>query len=163
MIQKFFGMTIILLCATTFVFAQEKTSKMSIDEAAIRANVEQIAKGWNMKSAAEFAKPFAEDSDYVVSNGYHIKSMVANVKEIQVVFETREKHSIVSNTVEQIRFLRPDVAVIHVLGARKVVQGDSTQEVKGRITMVMVKNKGKWEIVAFQNTPIQEFEAKGEK
>ncbi len=163
MIQKNFGMIIILLCATTFVFTQEKISKMNKDEAAIRANVEQIAKGWNMKSAAEFAKPFAEDSDYVVNNGFHVKGIVANVKDIQAVFETREKHSVLSYTVEQIRFLRPDVAVVHALTARKMVQGDSTQEGKGRITMVMTKNKDKWEIVAYQNTPIQEFEAKGEK
>lgn len=33
--------------------------KPSEDEAMIRANVEQMAKGWNTKSSAEFAKPFA--------------------------------------------------------------------------------------------------------
>ncbi len=162
MSRNFRVLIFVLFIASVNSYAQTIDNK-SEDEAAIRANVEQMAKGWNMKSAAEFAKPFAEDSDYVVNNGFHVKGIVANVKEIQFVFETREKHSVVSYTVEQIRFLRPDVAVVHALTARKMVQGDSTQEGKGRITMVMTKNKDKWEIVAYQNTPIQEFEAKGEK
>jgi len=114
MIQKYFGMTIILICAATFVFAQEKNSKMSKDEAAIRANVEQMAKGWNMKSGAEFAKPFAEDADYVVVNGAHIKGRAANAGGHQQIFNTIYKDSRNAGTVKQIRFVRPDVAIVHV-------------------------------------------------
>ena len=33
------------------------------DEAAIRENVRQMDAGWNTKSGALFAKPFAEDAD----------------------------------------------------------------------------------------------------
>lgn len=78
MLRKFPGTAIILICAAAFISAQEKTSKTSEDETAIRANVEQMVKGWNMKSGAEFAKPFAEDFDYVVINGMHIKGRAAN-------------------------------------------------------------------------------------
>ena len=66
----------------------QKTDSKAKDEAMIRANVEQMAKGWNMKSGAEFAKPFAEDSDYVVINGMHLKGRVANAEAHQRIFDT---------------------------------------------------------------------------
>ena len=58
---KIIAVTIVILCAANGLFAQEKTSKTSRDEAMIRGIVEQVVKGWNVKSGAEFARPFAED------------------------------------------------------------------------------------------------------
>lgn len=126
----------------------------SADKALIRANVEQMAKGWNTKSSAEFAKPFAENADYVVNNGMHIKNFPANVSGLQHLFETIEKNTVVTYTVEQISFLRPEVAVVHVVGEMKD-RVDTTQSGKGRITLVMTKEKGKWMIATFQNTGIR--------
>ncbi len=156
MIQKYFGMTIILICAATFVFAQEKNSKMSKDEAAIRANVEQMAKGWNMKSGAEFAKPFAEDADYVVVNGAHIKGRAANAAGHQQIFDTIYKDSRNAWTIKQIRFVRPDVAVVHVEWNLSFKVNGEEQKGHALSTMVMTKEKGKWSIAAFQNTAIQQ-------
>jgi len=156
MIQKYFGMTIILICAATFVFAQEKNSKMSKDEAAIRANVEQMAKGWNMKSGAEFAKPFAEDADYVVVNGAHIKGRAANAAGHQQIFDTIYKDSRNAGTVKQIRFVRLDVAVVHVEWNLSFKVNGEEQKGHALSTMVMTKEKGKWSIAAFQNTAIQQ-------
>ena len=134
-------------------FAQTNSTKAE-DEKAIRANLEQMVKGWNMKSGEEFAKPFAEDSDYVIVNGTHIKGRAANAKGHQQIFDTIYKDVDVAGTVEQIRFLRPDVALVHAL-AERFPKTDKNQTTKGRITLVMVKNNGKWEIAAFQNTQIQ--------
>lgn len=156
MIQKYFGMTIILICAATFVFAQEKNSKMSKDEAAIRANVEQMAKGWNMKSGTEFAKPFAEDADYVVVNGAHIKGRAANAAGHQQIFDTIYKDSRNAGTVKQIRFVRPDVAIVHVEWNLSFKVNGEEQKGHALSTMVMTKEKGKWSIAAFQNTAIQQ-------
>ena len=128
--------------------------KPSEDEVMIRANVEQMAKGWNTKSSLEFAKPFAANADYVVNNGMHIKNFPSNVSGLQRLFETVEKNTTVTYTVEQIRFLRPDVAVVHIVGDMKD-QGDTTQSGKGRITLVMTKEKGKWMIATFQNTGVR--------
>ena len=162
MLKNLTILVFVLFIANVNSYAQKDDSKIQ-DESAIRANIEQMMKGWNTKSGAEFAKPFAEDSDYVVVNGMHIKGRAANAQGHQQIFDTIYKDSNVSLKVEQIRFLRPDVAVVHVHTTLKVKQRDSTSEHSGRITMVMTKNKDKWEIAAFQNTPIQEFQAKGEK
>lgn len=157
MYSKITNVILILVFTAVSFYAQEKakTSDASRDDAAIRANVEQMAKGWNAKSGAEFAKPFAEDADYVIVNGIHIKGRSAIDKGHQGIFDTIYKNSTLAVSVEQIRFLRPDVALVHFRSALSVTQESSTRTYNGRITLLMTKNKDKWEIAAFQNTQIQ--------
>lgn len=157
MYSKITGVVLILMLAIAGTYAQEKTkvSDTGKDETAIRDGVEQMVKGWNMKSGAEFAKPFAEDADYVVINGMKIKGRAAIAQGHQGIFDTFYKNSTLEYAVEQLRFLRADVAVVHVAAALKVTQGDAAQIGNARITLVMTKNKDKWEIAAFQNTSIQ--------
>lgn len=134
----------------------QKTNDQSTDETAIRAQVAQMMSGWNAKSGAEFAKPFAEDADYVVINGMQIKGRTAIAKGHQGIFDTVYKNSTISYTVDSIRFLRADVAVVHVAGSLKVTRGDSTQTGNAKMTLVMTKTGDRWEIAAFQNTSVQE-------
>lgn len=124
------------------------------DEAAIRENVRQMEDGWNTKSGALFAKPFAADADYVIINGMQIKGRDIIDKGHQRLFETTFKNSILSLSVKQLRFLRPDIAVVHVAGHNKIRQGEETREGDATITLVMTKDKGEWKIAAFQNTEV---------
>lgn len=126
------------------------------DDAAIRENVRQLEAGWNAKSGALFAKPFAEDADYVVINGLHLRGREAIDKSHQHIFETFMKETTVSLTVKQTRYVRSDVAVVHV-GARlksSPASAGGAREGEGAITLVMSKEKGGWQIVAFQNTSV---------
>ena len=122
------------------------------DEAAIRESVKQLETGWNTKSGAVFAKPFAEDADYVVINGMYFKGRAAIETAHQRIFDTIFKDTKISLTVKQIRFLRSDVAVIHVNGHRdgptKELTGDAI------LTLVMTKEQQGWTIAAFQNTSV---------
>lgn len=124
------------------------------DEAAIRENVRQMEAGWNTKSGALFAKPFAPDADYVVVNGMHMRGREAIEQSHQRIFDTFFKNSTLSLSVKQLRFLRPDVAVVHVLGHNRTRQGEETREIDAIITLVLTKEKGDWKIAAFQNTPV---------
>ena len=150
-----FTILIFVLIISAAVTNAQKTDDKSADETAIRAQVEQMMKGWNAKNGVEFAKPFAEDADYVVINGRQIKGRTAIAKAHQGIFDTIYKNSTISYTVETIRFLRSDVAVVHVAGSLKVTEGDSNRTTNARITLVVTKTDGKWEIAAFQNTEVQ--------
>ncbi len=154
---KTFTLTIIMLCAAISIFAQgkTKTSETNKDEAMIRANVKQMETGWNAKSGAEFAKPFAEDSDFVIINGMHIKGRAANANGHQQIFDTIYKDSRLAATVKQIRFLRPDVAVVHIESNLTFKLNGEEKKGNGFVTLVMTREKGKWSIAAFQNTAIQ--------
>ena len=122
------------------------------DEAAIRESVKQMETGWNTKSGALFAKPFAEDADYVVINGMYIKGRATIESAHQRIFDTIYKDTNITLTVKQIRFLRPDVAVVHVEGHRT----SSTQALAqdAMMTLLMTKEKLGWMISAFQNTAV---------
>jgi uncharacterized protein (TIGR02246 family) len=124
------------------------------DEAAIRDNVRQMETGWNRKSGALFAKPFAEDADYVVINGMHIRGREAIDKGHQHIFDTIMKETTLSLAVERIRHLRPDVAIVHVRARGTTPQPAGPRETEARITLVMSKEKDGWRIAAFQNTEV---------
>ncbi|HEV2763011.1 MAG TPA: SgcJ/EcaC family oxidoreductase [Pyrinomonadaceae bacterium] len=125
------------------------------DEAAVRENVKSMETGWNTKSGATFAKPFAEDADYVIVNGTHIQGKTAIDKGHQQIFDTIYKNSTLALTVKQVRFLRPDVALAHVAARMKVGDGPAKGEWDALISMVMLKDPGGWKIASFQNTPVQ--------
>ena len=122
------------------------------DEAAMRENVRQMEAGWNAKSGALFAEPFAVDADYVVINGMYIKGREAIAQAHQQIFDTIYKESTLSLSVKQVRRLRPDVAVVHVTGSNKTQRDGETRVSEAIITLVITKEKGVWKIAAFQNT-----------
>lgn len=127
-------------------------SNHTTDEAAIRENVKHMETGWNTKSGALFAKPFAEDADYVVINGMYIKGRSVIETAHQRIFDTIYKDTTINLAVKQIRFLRPDVAVVHVNARRNGPTKELTTE--ALLTLFMTKEKAGWTIAAFQNTQV---------
>jgi uncharacterized protein (TIGR02246 family) len=124
------------------------------DDAALRENVRQLESGWNAKSGAQFAKPFAEDADYVIINGGQIKGRAAIAEGHQRIFDTVYKETVLSLSVKQVRMLRADVAVVHVSGRLKSSSGADARETGAVMTLVMTKEDGVWKISAFQNTAV---------
>jgi uncharacterized protein (TIGR02246 family) len=122
------------------------------DEAAMRESVKQMETGWNTKSGALFAKPFAEDADYVVINGNYIKGRAVIESQHQRIFDTIYKDTSLTLMVKQIRFLRADVAVVHVEGHRSSTVNALVQD--AMMTLMMTKEKQGWVITAFQNTAV---------
>lgn len=148
--MKYFGITLIaFLMIVSIVNAQDSRST---DEAAVREQVKQMETGWNTKSGADFAKPFAEDADYVVINGMHLKGRTAIAAGHQQIFDTIYKDTKITLAIKQIRFLRPDVAVVHVNAHREGPTKELTAD--ALLTLVTTKEKHGWTIAAFQNTQV---------
>lgn len=137
----------ILACALQ---AAAQTQTAGGDDALLRDNVRQLEAGWNAKSGAAFAKPFAEDADYVVINGTQIKGREAIAQGHQRIFDTVYRDSTLTLSVRQVRMPRADVAVVHVNAHLK----SGAQEADAVITLVMTKEGGAWKIAAFQNTSV---------
>lgn len=126
------------------------------DETAIRQVVKQVEDGWNAHDGRAFAAPFAPDAEYVVINGARVTGREAIEKGHAAIFTTIYKDSHNVGTVKSIRFLRPDVAVVHVEWNLEFSVGGETRKGHAMNTMVMTKDGGKWSIAAFQNTSIEE-------
>ena len=156
-VRVFSTFALIVFC-TSLISAQttQRSTNHEKDEAAIKAKLEQVVAGWNAKSGEAFARPFTENADVVVVTGFHIKTRAEIAKQHQLLFDGMFKDVALSEyKIEQIRYLRPDVVLVHVLGQR-TDESDKTKTKSGRLTFVMVKNKGQWQIEAFQNTLIQQ-------
>jgi uncharacterized protein (TIGR02246 family) len=124
------------------------------DEGTIRENVKMMETGWNAKKGELFAKPFTLDADYVVINGMYFQGRAAIGKAHQQIFDTFHKNTTISLSVRQIRFLRPDVALVHVSGRLEGSENGKQFVSNASMTMVMTREKEGWKIAAFQNTEV---------
>ena len=111
----------------------------SAEEAAVRQVVKQVEDAWNAHDGKAFAAPFAADADYVVVNGMKLKGREAIEAGHTQIFTTIYKESHNVATVRSIRFLRPDVAIVHVEWNLEFSVGGETRKGHAMNTMVMAK------------------------
>jgi uncharacterized protein (TIGR02246 family) len=127
------------------------------DEAAIRAAVRQLMDGWNAGDGQAFAAPFADDADYTVWDGMYIKGRQTIAAGHQHIFDTVYKGTTNQIEVEEVRFLREDVALARARACLYTPEGEVAGTAFGngvKPLFVLTKTNGHWQIDAFQNTPV---------
>jgi uncharacterized protein (TIGR02246 family) len=136
--------------------ASQERPEQAADEAAIRAVIQKNADAWAAGSGAAFAAQFAEQADYIPPTGNRVHGRPAIARSMQQIFDTIYKGARLWVQIQDIRLVRPDVAVAHV-GAAIVVPKSAPDPAKpGSIqTYVLSRHDGAWQIEAFQNTMIQ--------
>ena len=135
--------------------AAQTTQKAPSDETSVRQVVQRVEEGWNTHDGKAFAAQFAVDADYVVVNGMYAKGRDEIEKGHTALFNSIYKDSRNVATIKSVRFLRKDVAVVHVEWNLDFTAGGKSQKGHALNTMIMTRDEGKWSIAAFQNTPIQ--------
>jgi uncharacterized protein (TIGR02246 family) len=137
--------------------SEPSSSSRSADEDAIRALYQQSVEGWNKGSGEAFAAPFAGDGDLVGFDGTHLKGRQEIASFHQQLFDTFVKGSRLIGKVRSVRFLTPDVAVLHAVGGTIMAgQSDIEPERNSVQTLVALKDsRGEWHLAAFQNTRAQ--------
>jgi uncharacterized protein (TIGR02246 family) len=126
------------------------------DEAAVRALYEQLMAGWNSGSAEAFAALFAEDGDFIAFDGSHFKGHEDIVSFHRPLFETHLKGTRLVGRVKSVRFLSPDVALMHAFGGTVMRRKSAPSPERNSIqTLVATKRDGEWRLAAFQNTRVR--------
>jgi uncharacterized protein (TIGR02246 family) len=125
------------------------------DETSIRAEIKNLEDGWAKKDGNLFAKPFAENADYVVVNGNHLKGKKAIAEGHQFIFDSFYKETFIKADIQSIRYIRPDIALVHVAGHMTGKSNGQVVDTKSFMTMTMEKTASGWQIAAFQNTAVQ--------
>ncbi|HYG80706.1 MAG TPA: SgcJ/EcaC family oxidoreductase [Pyrinomonadaceae bacterium] len=153
-VRPLFALTVVAACALTAAAqGPQKSDPQTQDEAAIRENVRKMEEGWNTKNATLFAEPYAEDGDGVAIGGFVGKGRELIEKVHWGMFKGDFKDSTIALKVRQLRFLRPDVALVQIDNTNTFRQGSQVKhEYKSVITLVMTKEAGRWKIASFQNT-----------
>lgn len=126
------------------------------EEAAVRTLYQRLMDGWNKGSGEAFASVFTEDGDLVAFDGTHFHGRAEIAPFHQELFDKWLKGSRLVGQVKDVRFLSPEIAVIHAVGST-VLRGKSrpAPERDSIQTLVAVREAGEWRVAAFQNTRLR--------
>ena len=114
--------------------------------------VYELEKGWNAADGAGFARPFAEDADFVNIRGEHFRTREAISKGHQTIFDTIYKGSSVHFEVSSVRALDSGILLAHVKSTLRAPSGPLQGEHHSLFTIVAIQDGNQWRIAAFHNT-----------
>ena len=131
------------------------------DEQAIRDVLARFYEGWNTHDADKMVSVYADDIDHINVSAEWKKGKAVIKEAARKLHAGPAKNDRKTFTVEKIRFIKPDVAVIQVrslsTGPGSACGGCGTLG-----TYVMTKDTGQWLVVSFTNVEY-ELDPKGKK
>lgn len=129
------------------------------DEKAIEGVLHSLYEAWMNGDADAYADHFTPEAEYVAFDGSLAKGRKAIAESHRPLFTGFLKGSKPVSEWQTIRFLTPEVAVVHGMGA--ILLRHQTRPAKGRRsiqTTVLVRTPEGWQIAAFQNTRYRPWE-----
>ena len=121
------------------------------DEQAIRGLVTAFVEGWNAGDGYACARPFSEDADFTAVTGARIKGKDligrGHVEILATVFRGTRNTA----TVNDISFLRPDVAVADVTFRIDPMADKPWLPPYSSAGLVATKEQDSWSIAVFRN------------
>jgi len=109
------------------------------DEEALRHS--PFADAWNRRDAAALARMYTSDARRVVGPNEKYNGRTAIKQRFEVVFASIPESAKMTGSVESIRFLAPDMAVLQRSYAISGLQQGSQV---GRTLVVLLKEDGRW-------------------
>jgi uncharacterized protein (TIGR02246 family) len=130
------------------------------DERAIRALHRQALDAWGESDGKAFAAPFSDDALFIGFDGSVTRGREQIASTHQDVSDRWMKGTRLVEEHTEVRFVDPDVAILHTLGGT-VMRGKSepTPERDSIQPLVAVRDAGGWSFVSFQNTRIRSIAA----
>ena len=135
---------------------EKTTANRVADEEAVRDLYRELMAGWNRGSGEDFAAVFTEDGDLVAFDGTHFEGRAQIAPFHQELFDKWLKGTRLVGRVKDVRFLSPDVALMHAVGST-IMRGKSvpSPERDSIQTLVATRQNGEWRLAAFQNTQLR--------
>lgn len=144
------GFALLLCLAVGKTDAQTKA-----DEEALRKLPQAHCEAWNKHDAHELARLFAEDGDFVTVATVYVHGRADYEKFHDRLLKGRFKDSVFTPLDTTVRFLRPDMAVVHwswKMIADKNYDGTDRAPRFGLMTLVAEKRGGTWLEIIGHNT-----------
>jgi len=121
-------------------------------ETAIRGLIETFVAAWNAADAKKLASTFAAYADFTAISGRHMRGRDLVERGHSEILATIYRGTKLAATVESIRLLRPDVAVLDV---RFVLRKEDGSAVFGiphtSAGVIATEDSGVWAIAVFRN------------
>jgi uncharacterized protein (TIGR02246 family) len=103
---------------------------------------------------------YAPDADFVSVRGEAGAGAREIEEKLAAIFATRAGGAVLTTLDVKVRFIRPDVALVHVLnelGGLAAPDGDKLPAHRELSLRVLVKDDGAWRVSAFHNTIQKSF------
>jgi uncharacterized protein (TIGR02246 family) len=129
----------------------------SKDLEAIKQIEKDWQEAWNRHDMKALTALMAQDVDFISVTGTWLKGQKEFEEHHAARHAMQFKQSVWTTTDVQVKFLKPDVAIVHVswgIKGDKGPDGTPRQPRRGIFTWVVTKESGKWLIKASQNTNI---------
>ena len=130
---------------------------MTGDEQAIDDILKKIEVAWNAADSKAYADLFAEDVSFIHIYGGQLDGRGAVEAAHRHIFDTIYRGSQLRYALRNVRFVRPDVAIVYSQARLTFYEGNEVRELETRPTFILVKQQGAWQVVSFQNTRISEM------
>ena len=127
-------------------------SNSAADRGAIDEIVGGLEAAWNAGDGGRFGAPFAADADFVTIRAEHFRGREAIANSHAAIFRTIYPGSVNRFTIESVRFLRPDLALVHVDATLDAPAGPLTGRHAAKFSAVLTREPGGWQIASFHNT-----------
>lgn len=132
------------------------TMDHSADEGAIRDLFRRLLDDWSRGDGDAYGSRFMEDADYVAFDGSRTTGRRAIAASHQQLFDKWLKGTRLTGRIGSVRFLGPDVALVHATGGT-VMRGKSrpSPERDSIQTLVAVRHGDEWRFAAFHNSRVR--------
>jgi uncharacterized protein (TIGR02246 family) len=125
------------------------------DEEAIRALFRQLLDDWGRGDGRAYGSRFTVEADYVAFDGSHTVGREQIAASHQQLFDNWLKGTRLIGEITHLRFLGPDVALVHATGGTIFPGEAQPRRSRNSIqTFVAVRRDGQWRFCAFHNTRI---------
>jgi uncharacterized protein (TIGR02246 family) len=130
------------------------------DLAAIKELITETTAAFNLHDAKAFARYYTPDAWLVTVRGESMAGTSEIERGLASIFSSRAKAAKLETLDVSIRFIRPDVAVAHVLNELSGLTSPSGEFLPAHRELsirVLVKSDGVWRVSAFHNTIVRPF------
>jgi len=135
-----------------------QTHSTSPEAAAIKALMVEATDAFNSHDAKAWAHLCTPDAQLVTVRGESMKGVAEIEKGLATIFDGRGRAARLKTLDIAVRFVRPDVALAHVMNEMSGVtasDGRALPPHRELSVRVVVKEQGAWRITAFHNTIVQ--------
>ena len=149
-----------LICATSLAADGVELE----DRLKIATVLQKLSVAWRFGDSDDWTEPFVDDAYFTVLYDMGESESERTAWDYQFIFDHFRADAVFDLNIRQVRFVKPDVAVVNLSGFY-VETGEDVAIRKFLIpTAILKRSKSDWKIVSFTNTPfvVNELRANGD-